>query len=218
LKAGRYYATVSTLDEVQLESEPSATENFRIVEALLPPNALMTGNTIQLPEQERLQFINPEGLELSYGSLSNYFVNAPQSIGLFDGASVQVRLRERGSSQETRIRLEPLDSKVTVDLSPKQAVWPGAPVTITIGEQRRDGTSTPIDETLVPVVTVNSESVRMNWNRTANTLSGTLDQPVTAGPWVVRVLLHDARGRVIARDFLEVAKRQATTNRTELSP
>ncbi|MGC4066974.1 MAG: FecR domain-containing protein [Polyangiaceae bacterium] len=109
LEAGRYYATVATLDESNLESSPSPAIAFRVVEAVLPPGATVEGAVIQLPMAERLQLLEVADLELSYAKHGEDFVAAPPSIGLHDGGPVRIRLRERGSAHETHLALEPVD-------------------------------------------------------------------------------------------------------------
>jgi hypothetical protein len=207
LKAGRYSATVSSIDESNLESAQSAKVYFRIVETILPPGAFVNGNTIRLPSAERLRLIQVEDLELSYGSTSNYFVAAPQSISLISAEPLQLRLRDRGEARETLIRLEPLDIQPNIELSPTRAVWPGIPITITITARHRDGSAAPMEGVLFPNVTINNQAVKVKWLTVPGKLSCTVDKPKSPGPWVVRVRLRDARGRDVARDFLEVAER-----------
>jgi hypothetical protein len=207
LKAGRYHAIVSSIDETNLEAGQSAKVEFRIVEAIVPKGALVVGNTIQLPALERLQFLHAEGLEMSYGNSSTDFVSAPPSVRLRDGNPVLVRLRERGKSQETRLQLAPMDLVLTAELAPVRAVWPGAPITITVHARHRDGSPAPTENSVFPRVTVNSQPVHVEWQETLGELSCQVDKPPTPGPWVVRVLLRDARGKDVAHDFLEVATR-----------
>jgi hypothetical protein len=206
LDAGRYYATIASIDESDLESSPSAAIAFRVVEAVLPPGASVDGAVIQLPMAERLRLLEVEDLELSYGKRGEDFVAAPPSIGLHDGGPVRIRLRERGSAHETQLALEPLDVVPSIELGPRRAQWPGPPVTIDVVTRRRDGSPAEAEPFFHASVTVNSEPVNVIWQKTPGRMSFRLDKPSHRGPWIVRVMLHDARGREVARDFLEVAE------------
>lgn len=205
LTAGRYWASVCAVDGAEIESASSPRVDFRIVEAVLPPGAIVDDNAIYMPVSERLQLLHVEGLEIGYGNSSDLFVPAPQSIGFIRDDSLQFRLRERGSKSETRIRLEPLDLKPTIEISPARAVWPGTPISISIVMRRRAGSSTSIESLLVPTISINNRPTKVNWASRAGKMSCVVEKPASAGPWVVRVLVRDTRGRDVARDFIEVA-------------
>jgi hypothetical protein len=209
LKPGRYGATITAIDESHLESDPSSLVRFRIVEAVLPAGSLVDRKIIYVPAGERLQLRHIDALEISYGKSSDYFVPSPQSIGFIRDESLYLRLRERGSRSEAVLQLEPLVINPSIHLGPTAPTWPGAPVTISIVAQTRDGSKSPIAHFFEPSVTINNQPVNVIWTKGNGNLSCQVEQPPYPGPWVVRVLLRDRRGRDIARDFIEVAPNSA---------
>lgn len=206
LPPGRYNATVSAVDSWGLESTPSSAVEFHVVQAMLPPGATVDASTIRFSSMERLRFENAEGLEVSYSRRGNDFIAAPPSIGLNHGQSVQLRLRLKGSTRETSLTLGALDLLPTVELGPTRAVWPGPPVAIAVKLQHADGQPADTTEAISASVSVNNVVVAATWQRGPGKMWCQIDQPETAGPWVVRVELRDARGHAIARNLLEVAQ------------
>jgi hypothetical protein len=206
LAPGRYSANVTTIDPTGLESGESPPIQLRIVEAGLPPGAYATPTAIHLPANERITLLHAEGLKMTYGAGNTMFVAAPETVGLHDGQSVQIRLRENGTSAlETHLQLEPLDIRPRIWLEPRRAIWPGLPVSIRVSLQH-DGTLPPEAAAMVASVSINAQPISVNWQHIAGTMTTQVDKPAFAGPWVVRVVVHDPRGHVMARDFLEVAQ------------
>jgi hypothetical protein len=209
LPAGRYGASVSAIDGTHLESAASPVIDFNVVRAVLPPGAELDANTVRLPSTERLRFEDTQGLEVSYSRHGGDFVPVPPSIGLGHGKGVSLRLRLKGSLQETRLTLEPLDLLPTVEIGPAHAIWPGPPVTISVKVQHPDGRPADTQSAVSATVTVNNEVVDVAWLRERGKMSCQVEKPATPGPWVVRVRLSDPRGHDLGRDFLEVAPQSA---------
>lgn len=210
LTPGRYWATVAAVDEVDFPSAFGEAVGIRIVELVLPEGAsAATDGTIHLPSHERALLRGADDLEMTYGLGNTLFLTGPQSVGLHDGKAVLVRLREKSSSEETRLRLEPLDFSLTLSIDPPRAVWPGSAVLVRVAARRGDGTPSPEVESLSVAVTINAQPVKLNWQRSDGEMRAAIEKPATQGPWVVRVAVGDRRGNVLMRDFLEVAERKA---------
>lgn len=208
LTAGRYRTQVASVDESGLESDLSAPVALRVVEAILPEGAHQTEKGLRLPTHERVLLRGIEALELTYGS-NTLFVAAPGSIGLHDGRGVVVRLRDKGSTEETRLILEPIDSVTSLTLRPPRATWPGAPVEVRVSMRRSDGSPSPELDGVVPHIALNTQPLAVSWNRAVpGELSAFIVKPPTRGPWVIRVEVKNRHGRVLIRDFLEVAEQQ----------
>jgi hypothetical protein len=203
---GRYVARVAAIDSTGLESDPSSPIQLRIVEVGLPPEAYATPTAIFLPSDARIALLHADDLEMSYGTDNPIYVAAPETVGLHDGHSVRIRFREKGSTLETQLRLEPLEIKPRILLEPSRATWPGAPVNIRVSLRRSDGTLPPNEESIVVAVSVNARPITVKWRRSAGTMTTQVEKPPFAGPWVVRVMVQDPTGHVLARDFLEVAE------------
>lgn len=208
LDSGRYQAQVASVDPFELRSDFGAPVALRVVQAVLPEGAYATNEGFRLPAHQRVLLRDTEDLELTYGTSNTMFVAAPGSIGLHDGDAVIVRLREKASSRETRLSLEPLDLAIGLTLQPIRAVWPGVPVEVRVSARRRDGTPSPELDGLMPAVTVNAQPYAASWQRLAGELRTAIEKPPTEGPWVIRVVVTDRRGDVMVRDFLEVAKQR----------
>jgi hypothetical protein len=206
LTPGRYVARVAAVDSTGLESDQSSPIPLRIFEVSLPPEAFATPTAVVLPSDARIALLHAGDLEMSYGSGNAMFVAAPETVGLHDGKSVRIRFREKGSTLETQLQLEPLDIKPRILLEPSRAIWPGAPVSIRVSFRRSDGSLPPNEASFLAAVSVNARPISVKWQRSAGTMTTQVDKPPFAGPWVVRVMVHDPRGHVLARDFLEVAE------------
>lgn len=205
LAPGRYRASVSAIDEHELESAESSAVDIRVLAASLPPGAYATANVIYLPPNARIALQMAGDLEMTYGSDNALFVAAPETIGLHDGKAVRVRLRERGSKFETRLQLEPLGIDPRISIEPDRAIWPGPAVNIVVDLRRSDGTMPPNATSISAAVTVNAKPLDVSWKRSNGILRAEVEKPPFPGPWVVRIVVQDPHGQVLARDFLEVA-------------
>lgn len=205
LAPGRYYANVMSIDASGLESGQSAPIQLRVVATTVPDGAYTTPTAIRLPGDARISLLHTEDLEMTYGHSNGVFVAAPESVGLHDGKAVRLRFREKGSALETQIQLEPLDIEPKILLEPSRATWPGDPVSIRVSLRRRDGSTFPEEAGIFASVSVNARPVSPQWQRSAGQIATQLEKPPFPGPWVVRVVVHDARGHILGRNFLEVA-------------
>lgn len=212
LGAGQYRATAAAIDASGLESAESQAVELSVVEAILPLGSESVAGVIRIPATERLRFSNAEGLELCYSRKEDDFVPAPPSVGLNQGNSVFIRLRRKGSLQETSFSLEPQELLPTIEMGSAYATWPGPPVYIRVKVANPKGSPAVTTDALFPEVTVNSAKVSVSWKRSNGMMAGLVEKPSTPGPWIVRVELRDARGRIIGRDFLEVAAAGSKAN------
>jgi len=202
---GNYLVLARGIDDTGAPGPVSATESVRVMGVELPPGAEATKDGIVLPPSQRLPLIAADGLKMTYGS-SNYFIDAPNSVGLARGATTKVRFREPNTNQELQLTLAPYTVKADVKIGPQTARWPQDSVEVKI--ELTDATGQPLsaDQKVSVDVSVNLQPLAVQWKRTARGLEGKLTPPPkqTVAPWVVRVEVKDKLGRVAGRDFLEV--------------
>jgi hypothetical protein len=201
---GNYLVLARGIDATGAAGPASATQAVRVMGVELPPGAEATKEGIVLPPSQRLPLVAADGLKMTYGS-SNYFVDAPNTVGLARGATTKVRFREPSTNQELELTLAPYTVNANVQIGPQTARWPKDSVAVKI--ELTDGTGQPLslDQKVSVDVSVNLQPLAVQWKRTASGLEGKLTPPKqTVAPWVVRVEVKDKLGRVSGRDFLEV--------------
>ncbi|HEY5959434.1 MAG TPA: hypothetical protein VIV60_22905, partial [Polyangiaceae bacterium] len=179
--------------------------HLRLIGATLPEGAYATSTAVYLPPETRIAFQHYDGMEMAYGSANATYVATPPTLGLHDGKAVSVRLREHGTAHEMLLKLEPLDVDPRIVLTPNRPTWPGAPVTVRISLRRRNGQLLNDERQYLATASINAQPLKVDWNRSPGSLAASIEKPPFPGPWVVRVNVQDARGRVLARDFIEVA-------------
>ena len=204
LEPGFYHATVSAADAWQLDSPQSNPVTIRVVGVDLPEGAYMRAGIPQLGEWQAIRLTNADGLEMAYGS-GNVFGLAPDSVRLFSGRPLLARLRETGSTQEVALRLEPRAVSSNITFAPSRAQWPGTPITVKVNISGPDGSPLPQSIDVNLSASINSEAVDVDWRRAGNTWTARIQQPPTAGPWILRVTASDQSGQVLARNFIEIA-------------
>jgi len=201
---GNYLVLARGIDDTGAPGPASAVESVRVMGIELPPGATATDNAILLPPSQRLPLVAADGLKMTYGN-SNYFVDAPNTVGLARGAATKVRFRDVSSNQELELTLAPHTVNADVAIGPQTARWPRDTVSVKIG--LTDATGQPLagDEKVSVKVSVNLEPQEVQFKRTATGLEGKLLPPKdSTGPWVVRVEVKDQLGRVAGHNFLEV--------------
>jgi hypothetical protein len=205
LSPGAYWVTVAGVDRQGLPGASPEPQALRVVGLDVPPGADVAGDgTVLLGREQRVSLLGAEGLEATYGS-SKDFLSAPNSIGLAHGSSTVARLRIPGSKEEAVVRLEPHGLRANVQIAPHAAHWPLDRVLVRVELYDESGRPVPEDVGVLPSVTVNLETVSLKWERHGRTLSAALPPSPTPGPWVVRAEVHDRRGELLGRDFLEIA-------------
>jgi hypothetical protein len=184
---------------------PSESSTVRIVGLTVPKGAdVAADGTVLLGRDQRVSLTGGSGLEVSYGG-SSMFQSAPSTLGLAHNAPTLVRLRAPGAKDETVIRLEPKGLRANVAIGPRVARWPLDRVVIDVELYDTSGRPVPEDAEVSPTITVNLDPVSVKWVRTGRTLHAELPPGIAPGPWVVRAEVHDPRGELIGRNFLEVA-------------
>jgi len=201
---GNYLVLARGIDDTGAPGPASAAESVRVMGIELPPGAEATEQAILLPPSQRLPLVAADGLKMTYGN-SNYFVDAPDTVGLARGATTKVRFREPASNQELELTLAPHMVNASVNIGPQTAHWPKDPVSVKIALTDATGKPVAAAEKMSVQVSVNLEPQTVKWKRTGTGLEAKLEAPKqSAGPWVVRVEVKDELGRVAGRDFLEV--------------
>jgi hypothetical protein len=205
LEPGSYTLAVAAVDPAGLQSASSAPLPLRVLGFALPEGATVTDDgALLLGKNQRVTLLGAENVEVSYGR-SPEFVAAPPSLGLARGEETRVRLRARGDTAETELRLAARALRARVELSPRAARWPGDPLTIAVELYDAGGRPVPEGTTVTPTVTVNSIPREVKWELTGRKLKCVLPPASVEGPWVVRVEVRDAQGELLGRDFLEIA-------------
>lgn len=201
---GNYLVLARAIDDTGAPGPVSAVEPVRVMGVELPPGAEATKDAILLPPSQRLPLVAADGLKMTYGS-GNYFVDAPNTVGLARGATTKVRFRDVDSNQELELTLAPHTVNADVSLGPQTARWPRDAVSVKIGLTDATGQPLSLDQKVNVAVTINLEPQDVQFKRTATGLEGKLQPPKSsAGPWVVRVEVKDQLGRVAGHNFLEV--------------
>ena len=209
LEPGMYSIVVASMDKYGLAGSASPSKSIRVAALEVPEGAVVADDgTIVLAKDQRVRLLGSEGLEVSYGT-SRFFGAAPTTLGLAHNESVVARLRAPGATDETVIRLEPKGLRARVQVGPRAAYWPGDDVTITVDLYDASGRPIPENADAKPTVTVNLEPVKLDWRRAGRTMRATVPPSMSHGPWIIRAEVRDARGELLGRDFLEVAKADA---------
>ena len=91
-------------------------------------------------------------------------------------------------------------------MEPALPVWPLDPVTIRI--QLHAPADFPGTVTMVPRVTLGTKPIDVAWQRDGSELRATVEPQSGAGPWALRVDVHDQHGIPLGHDFVEVVARR----------
>jgi hypothetical protein len=105
LGPGTYRVRVRAVDSYGVRSDARTTAPIRVVAFDVPQGAVVDGSTVWLPPGGRVQLVRPVGLEMTYGSTTRYFIDAPRDIGLAGGNDTVARIRVRGGDDEARLWL-----------------------------------------------------------------------------------------------------------------
>jgi hypothetical protein len=209
LPPGNYTLSVRAIDDVGIAGNASVPLSVRVVGIELPEGAYVAGDAVMLRRHQRVRITHAEGLELSYDR-ATHFVPAPESAGLNRGRAVLVRLRERGRTDEARLKLAPSVLTTDVELGPQLARWPGDTVSLRIRVRDEARIAAGQEANIHPQVTINGDRVSPRWTRHGALWLGTISPPSTPGPWVVRVKVFDDFGELTGRASLEVARSSKT--------
>jgi hypothetical protein len=204
LGAGAYTLTVRALDRYGFPGAASRPQQIRVVRAILPPRAYVgSDGAIRLGTGDRVRLAGAEGLFMTHGALEQ-FVQAPESVGLFRGAAVQIRLRDRTSSAELLLDLVPQVHHASVTFEPRRPRWPDRPLTIRV--ELYDGRNQPARESTNATVDVSLNQQRLSpqWKHQNNRLITSVRPGVPVGPWSLKVQVARPSGEVIARSLLQI--------------
>jgi hypothetical protein len=206
VKPGQYTVTMRALDQEGLAGTPAAARTIRIVGISLPAGAYLGADgDIRLGGAERVRLRGAEGLVMAYGQ-TDRFGPVPESLGLFRGRAVEVRLRDPASASELRVRVVPTLDHATITFQPIQPQWPAEPVAVKV--ELFDGNHQPIPRAAKVAVDlrINSRKLTPEWVRHGNVLAANVSPPTPIGPWAVRVEVARPGGEVIARSAFTVTE------------
>lgn len=206
LPPGQYAVRVMAVDGSGVDSLASDPLPLRVVGLSLPQGARLADGSVLLHPFQRVGLKYVDGLQLTYGKQNDIFISAPESVGLYNGHDVLVRLREPSTGAEARLSLQAMVLRAKIELSPHSARWPGGPVQVQIIVTRSDGTPVSDAANLEARVSINAQPLEVRWQRRDGKLTTEVNQPSEPGPWVLRVSLRDSTGQLLARDFLEISQ------------
>jgi hypothetical protein len=204
LASGPYTLTVREVDRYGVPGAVSLPQQVRVVRAILPPGAYVgSDGAIRLETGDRVRLAGAEGLFMTHGALQQ-FVPAPESVGLFRGTAVRIRLRDRANLGELSVDLVPLVHHASVTFEPRRPRWPDRPVIIRV--ELYDGKNQPTRESANATVDVrlNQQRLSPQWRRQNNRLIASVRPAVPIGPWSLKVQVARPSGEIIARSLLQI--------------
>lgn len=196
LAPGRYQIAARAVDRWGLRSVESAPVDLMVVGYELPAGATMQTGEIRLLPGQRIKILGAKGLEMTYGSQSNYFVAAPADVGLGRQARTVARFRIKGTRDEARLALALRPFSVEIAVNPPAPRWPADPVEVEVRVTDAQGTLCPEDPRVTKTVTIDDRPVQLLWRNDGGVLRAVLPAQFGAGPWIVRVEIGDEIGEV----------------------
>jgi hypothetical protein len=156
---------------------------------------------IELAFVEGLLAIDPE---------TRYWAPAPAAVFVRPGKASLVQLRAPGAADVVALRLKPREMFVRVGIAPKSVAWPGPPLRVRIVARTRDGKPLVGGPELRAEVLLGVEPIDVAWEDDGSAMVAEIPPQPGNGPWVVRVQVLDTRGNVLARNFVEVARKPSS--------
>jgi hypothetical protein len=205
LPPGQYEARVRAYDADEIAGAESAGIPMTVVGVTLPAGAFVAGpGLVQLSDGQQIELSPVDGLEAA-DDVGHDFAPAPASLAMRGGQGRVLRLRRKGGTVESKIRIEARTLGVDVELGPKRARWPQDSINVTVRLVNRAGGAVPSDVKLVPEVTLGLRPLDVSWKQESPALLRAIipPQPVS-GPTVVRVEVKDQYGLFLGRNFLEI--------------
>lgn len=204
LSAGRYEMRVVAVEATGLRSTESSPTFVNVVGVELPPGAFVSEGRVFLEALQQVTLTHVDGLEATYDSAPIYF-KAVSRVGLRGTQATTLHLRLPGAKERSSLELVPRALHTQVDIIPALARWPRDKVTVRIKLPRLLTEGTAAIE-VVPSITVNNQTVHLEWVQTDQGLETVIrSPPVYPGPWVLRAEVTDQHGIVLGRNFLEIA-------------
>lgn len=200
LPAGRYFARVRSTGLAGFAGPASADRALRVALVELPPGAVDRGGLWAMPVRRPAKLADHDGLELALGQKG--FSTAPAQFSLRSEEPTLLQLRLRGERGVANVQLAVRELVAAIELSPKRAVWPTDPITITVRVRESGRDAIGIEPKLR--VTVGLDDVGVTWHNEGALWRGQLAPRHTYGACVVRVTASDPWGNEIGRAFIEV--------------
>jgi hypothetical protein len=211
LAVGNYLLFVRATDELGLPGLVSAPLRLQIVGIEVPPGAKLKPDArIELSQSQTIQLSNANGLSLTR-SRERVKRRASEPIGIDDGKPTPILIHgdEHGDESATPCLMWLLPSKnpVSAQVGPKWVIWPHESVDLEVKWTDAQGHRLAPDVEPVVGVFVGIEPVDVVWDKQMDIWRAKLTPQSGHGPWVVRLEVHDQRGGLLARDFVEVEGR-----------
>ena len=205
-EAGDYAVVARALNRFGVESEVSAAVPLRAVGVRLPRGARATDGGIFLAPTEHLELIAIDGLKMNYG-LGAYSIDAPKSLSLGRSKRALVSLWDPTTESKLYLQLFAQATQARIKLGTPTATWPKDTIEAVV--KLEDGAGRALENTkgFHAKVSVNLKPVALAWKRAKNVMRARIPAPpAMPGPWVIRLEVANAKGEIVGRDFLEVAK------------
>jgi hypothetical protein len=212
LAPGRYFARVCAFGQLGFAGPPSSVRPMRIVRLSLPLGAREDrAGRWALPVGKSAFLGDAEGLEMAFGP--GGFSRATRELRLDSEEPLRTKLRLQGDGFALPVVLEPRRLSARIEVTPRTAVWPRDPVTITVRVEENGAPAPTVTPSLRVALNLNDLPVR--WEHDGAVWRARIEPRRSAGPWVVRVEALDAWGNELGRNFLEVAEEalEATAQR-----
>lgn len=204
LAPGAYEVAVRAIDGEGFEGSWSAVQRLSVVDVELPTGASAQGDLVQLPDRRKLKMKPVDGLEASYDQLTT-FIPAPAEVGLTSDRITTLRLRRKGETSETTLRLAPRSLQAQVSMTPRNARWPADTIQIEVRLTSTLGVPPPSDVEMRPHVTLDQEVLSPSWTRDGITMRASVPPRADKKPHVLRVEVTDQHGLGLGRGFVEIA-------------
>lgn len=202
LPAGLYEARVRAIDGMGLEGTRSAPLPLRVVGLDLPPGGRADDSKIvRLAKGQSVRLVNASGLLVTHG-VGGRWRPSEEPIGMFRDRPLRVFLRAPGRMVAESFVMKPEPLVRRIDFEPKNPVWPGQPLRVTL-ELSADADT--IDS---PKLMVGVSPIDVAWQRDGRVWTAEVPPQPGPGPWVTRVEVRDTEGQLVGRNFVEIARRR----------
>ena len=207
LAVGNYQLVVRAIDELELAGLESEPLRLQIVGVKAPAGAKFHADArVELPQSQTIQLNNADGLTLTRSS-ERVKRRASEPIGVSDGKPTPILIEGDKSDSPCLMWLLPGKTPVSAHVGPKWVIWPQESVNLEVRWTDALGQGMASDVEPVVNVFVGIEPVGVIWDKKPDAWRARLSPQPGHGPWVVRLEVHDQKGGLLARDFVEVEPR-----------
>ncbi len=208
LGPGNYHLYVRAFDRNGMPGALSSPFSLQIVGVDVPPGAeLKPDARIEMSRSQTIQLKNAAGLSLKRAT-ERTARPASEPVGIANGKPTPLMIQGRDNSEACLMWLLPRRSPVAAYAGPKWVIWPNESVELEVRWTDTAGHRLPADVEPTVTVYVGIEPIDVTWTKEGDIWRANLGAQPGYGPWVVRLEIRDQAGTLLARDFVEVERRQ----------